>query len=210
MTAKIGAHVDAELVTQTGITNPFVVWWDLGRGRSLASSILAGSSWWGYSFYDWEFLPDWYVNLHLFAAGQELPPDPYLVHDIRITLNNHNAIRGNLISTIEFIEKFGAPTDPVERILYANNIRLKEVDSAYLDLRHEESLSIAKELVSELNRGIELALEIKDGALRWTYLIEWLVTMGTGMMVGFVLWTLMVRKRLYRETRVTRFVKLIT
>jgi hypothetical protein len=36
---------------------------------------------------------------------------------------------------------------------------------------------------------------------------EWLVISGTSMITGFVLWTLMVRRRLYREVQVTKLIE---
>jgi len=35
--------------------------------------------------------------------------------------------------------------------------------------------------------------------------IEWLAVTGTSMVCGFLLWLLMIRRRLYREVRTTRF-----
>jgi hypothetical protein len=50
------------------------------------------------------------------------------------------------------------------------------------------------------------AVDLKDRALLWVYLIEWLAVTGTCLAAGFVLWTLMVRRRLYKEIAVTKFV----
>jgi hypothetical protein len=49
------------------------------------------------------------------------------------------------------------------------------------------------------------ALVLKDRALFWIYVIEWLSVSGTFLLAGFVLWTLMVRRRLYRQVASTRF-----
>jgi hypothetical protein len=50
-----------------------------------------------------------------------------------------------------------------------------------------------------------VAEEVKNEALLWVYLTEWLSVSGTALIVGFVLWTLMVRRRLYREVETTTF-----
>jgi hypothetical protein len=50
----------------------------------------------------------------------------------------------------------------------------------------------------------EIARKAKDAALFWVYVIEWLVTAATPFISGFVLWTLMLRRRLYREVTATR------
>ena len=48
------------------------------------------------------------------------------------------------------------------------------------------------------------SVELKDRALFWIYVIEWLVVSGVSMLCGFLLYTLMVRRRMYREVSVTR------
>ncbi len=201
--AKAGAEVDAEIRTINGRTNPFVVWWDVGEGRSLGHSAISVSRWWD-TFYDWKFMPDWIVNIHLFSAGMDLPPDPYIVHDIRLELTIYHATGRSLLSTMDFIAKFGAPTESIEGIIYGTNLELKEVDRMYLDLDLEGSLGLVRELVSRLNGGVELAMKLKNQALYWTHLIEWLAVMGVALSSGSALWAIMVRRRFYREIRPTR------
>lgn len=48
-------------------------------------------------------------------------------------------------------------------------------------------------------------MKVKERALMWVYLIEWSVITGTFGVVGFATWTLMLRKRLYREVETTRY-----
>lgn len=38
----------------------------------------------------------------------------------------------------------------------------------------------------------------------WVYVTEWLVVSSTGMVCGFILWTVMVRRALYRAVQETR------
>ena len=45
---------------------------------------------------------------------------------------------------------------------------------------------------------------MKDRALMWIYIIEWFTVTATLFISGFLLWTLMVRRRLYGEVGVTR------
>ena len=49
------------------------------------------------------------------------------------------------------------------------------------------------------------AMLLKDRALMWIYLVEWLTVLGTLLLCGFLLWGLMVKRRLYREAGATRF-----
>ena len=49
-----------------------------------------------------------------------------------------------------------------------------------------------------------MAIQAKDNALFWIFVIEWFVVTGTSMVAGALLWSLMVRRRLYREVGETR------
>jgi hypothetical protein len=52
---------------------------------------------------------------------------------------------------------------------------------------------------------MEEAVNAKDRALLWVYIIEWLTVLGTSAIVGTILWSLMIRRRLYRQVATTRF-----
>ena len=55
-----------------------------------------------------------------------------------------------------------------------------------------------------MDRVEDEAVKAKNQALLWIYAIEWLVVTGTLMIGGFILWSLMVRRKLYREVDVSR------
>ncbi len=42
-------------------------------------------------------------------------------------------------------------------------------------------------------------MKLKDSSLFWICVLEWLVTTGILMLSGFVVWSLMVRRALYRD-----------
>ncbi len=48
------------------------------------------------------------------------------------------------------------------------------------------------------------AVRLKDQALFWVYVIEWLAVTSASMVAAFTLWTLMVRRGLYRSVATTR------
>ncbi len=53
------------------------------------------------------------------------------------------------------------------------------------------------------------AARLKERSLFWVwvYVIEWTVTSSALIISGFLVWTLMIRRRLYREARTTRMVR---
>jgi dolichyl-phosphate-mannose--protein O-mannosyl transferase len=48
------------------------------------------------------------------------------------------------------------------------------------------------------------AVKLKDEALFWVYISEWLVVTAAAMVAGVVVWSLMVRRRMYRAVGTTR------
>lgn len=53
----------------------------------------------------------------------------------------------------------------------------------------------------------ELAVKVKNEALFWVYVVEWLSVSGVSRVSGVVVWTLMVRRRMYREVKTTKLLK---
>jgi len=50
----------------------------------------------------------------------------------------------------------------------------------------------------------EAAMRLKDRALLWVYVTEWCAVSGTLLVSGLVVYSLLVRRKLYREVVVTR------
>jgi hypothetical protein len=146
-------------------------------------------------------------NTHLFVAAVDMPEDPVLVHEVRRTLYQYKMAKIGLISTIEFISRFGANTVPVEQMIAKADGSIVKLGEMYLDLKFEECHHLAEELIVDLYEAGDLAIALKNQALLWIYIAEWLAMTGTLMISGFVVWTLMIRRRLYREMGRTRLMK---
>lgn len=76
------ADILVDLVAEGGLRNPFLVWWDIGCGRTFAMT----ADWtpaMADAFIEWEFYQDYATNLMLFIADLPIPPDPLLVHQVR-------------------------------------------------------------------------------------------------------------------------------
>ncbi len=81
---------------------------------------------------------------------------------------------------------------------------IKEGEVLYLDWDFDAAAAKtieAMDLLGGLEGG---ASELKNRALFWIYLLEWLVLVGTYLVAGFFLWSIMVRRKLYREVGRTR------
>ena len=198
-----GSRVLAELIPDAGEVNPLLVWSDIGEGRTFAMTsdwTPAGAN----LFLNWEFYPDFAINMMLFISSVEIPPDPFMVHRIRMELEEYHMKRNFLISLIEFVSRFGANPSGVGVMLKAADDGLKEANALYVAYNFEGSMARMEELVGELDAATLEALRIKDQALLWIYIVEWTAVTGTSLFSGVVVWALMVRRRFYREVGATR------
>jgi uncharacterized membrane protein len=190
-------------VLSSGERHPLLVFWEVGAGSSYAMTAdwtPAG----GVNFLRWAHYGDYALNVALYATGGKIPKDPQVVYEARRLMEDYRSQRQTLNSVIEFVEKFGANMGPAERILAEAQAIRKRGDESYLDGEAGEAVSLMKEALAVLIEASEKAYEIKDEALIWVYLTEWLVVASTGMICGVLLWTIMIRRRLYREVGETR------
>ncbi|MBU7005012.1 MAG: hypothetical protein HXS50_05555 [Theionarchaea archaeon] len=138
------------------------------------------------------------------ATGRDLPQDAFRVHALRGLFRNFQLRKSLLVSMFEFAENFGANTMEI----YARLGEIEEgkmvADREYLQGEIDASFDSMSSLLVELQGLEEEALELKDRALVWVYLIEWFTVCGTMLICGVVLWSLMVKRAMYREVRATR------
>jgi hypothetical protein len=203
---KPGSTVLAEMSREIvwNRNKPVIVYWDTETGRSVAYV----HKWHGTpDFYRWRWGPDVLSHMIYFPARVEIPQDLELVHQIRSLFNTYHYKRSYLISTMDFADKFGANLAPVEMQLGELGDSKEEADRYYIIQELEASYSNMEDLLLEMDRLTNEVLSAKDRALFWIFLIEWLVVSGTSMITGVVLWALMIKRRLYREVKVTRLIE---
>jgi hypothetical protein len=155
-------------------------------------------------FWRWRYYFDVVVNVIYYTARVPIPEDLVLVHKIRNMIGDFFYGRVYAISTMEFADKFGANLRPLEIMLEELSDNKVAADRFYIDQDFESAGVVLQSVLVDLEEIIQAAIEAKDRALIWIFVIEWLVITGTSMIAGTVLWTLMVRRRLYREVGETR------
>ncbi len=186
-----------------GRDEPLLVYWEIGEGSGMAhtSDLTPG---WGDLFQMWMYYPDYVCNLIYLLARFQVPQDADLMHAVRTILQGYHQQRAFLIGLTEFVERFGANSAPIQQDLVLIQEMKKEADGLYVAQDYEGVLSKMDKLSLAVGQLEEDALRLKRRALVWVFVIEWLVVYGTLMVCGYVLWSLMVKRKLYREIRVTK------
>ncbi|MBU7004234.1 MAG: hypothetical protein HXS50_01610 [Theionarchaea archaeon] len=187
-----------------GYENPFYSTWKYQNGRTFAHT----GDWTpggGVVFLRWEYLPDFATNLMLYLSGRDIPEDLDLVHTVRSRFATLGYRRLIIDSLVDFVERFGANPKRVLDVIGEVDEARFEAQELYLELSFEEALDAVDNALGLMDQAEIVAEDVKNDALLWVYLTEWLSVSGTALIVGFLLWTLMVRRRLYREVKTTTF-----
>jgi uncharacterized membrane protein len=186
------------------VRGPLLLSWKLGEGIGLAHTPDLTYAWVGY-FGDWEYYGDYCINLIYHLAQQGIPQDITLVHAARTAMLNYAVEKTLLVEMAEFVGRFGANPRKIEEGI-ADVVEMKgEADAQYLDQNFVEVLSTLDEIRARVRQLGEEATRLKNAALLWVFMAEWLVVTATLMITGYVVWSLMIQRRLYRDIRPTRF-----
>ncbi len=208
VTLKSGAEQLAHVTPTPGRDDPLMITWTLGGGArvfALTSEIhrffWQGGEWGN----PWMYGIDLGCNLMIYLDNRPVPQDVALVHAARSKMSEVETRRSLLVALLDFCESFGASTRGVMSGFRDMDEAIARALPQYLELRFDEMLETYRLVDGMLAEAEEEAVRLKNRTLLWVYVIEWLAVTGTAMFCGFVLWSLMVRRRLYREVQTTMF-----
>jgi len=172
-----------------GLTEAFVFDWGGGSVRE---------------FHRWTYGSIAVSNLIYWVARVAIPEDMSLHVSLRSKITKYISMRDFALSVIEFAEKFNAEVSQASNALSQADEERDQVISRYVKGEYEASLTLLDDALENLEEVSRLAIEAKDRALFWVYVIEWFTVAGTGLICGTVVWTLMVRRAMYRDAGLTR------
>ncbi len=200
---KEGSQTLAHVEGSSYGNDPAMVTWDLQNGARVFA--YTGEIY----FFNrmnpvWTYYIDFGSNLMIYLDNRPVPQDIDLVHALRFKMSEIAIRKSLLLSLLEFCDRFGANTGKFVEAMDEIDQVILDARPQYFELRFEEALESYRN-AGEMLADLEIkALELKDKALFWIYVIEWLAVTGTAMVCGLVLWSVMVRRKLYREVRMTR------
>jgi hypothetical protein len=186
---------------------PFLVAWQYEEGITMTLGDYYGATFW--SSYrgtasDNIYALDILMNMILYGTKREVPTEVEVFHRVRSTFLEFRNRMSMLLSLKGFVERFGANTKQIEDAMGGLEAMAKEASDHYLALDFEACEETMNMAFGQFSDAEEVAMKLKDSALFWVYVIEWLVTTSALLVSSFALWSLMVRRRLYRVVRTTR------
>ncbi len=201
---KEGGNLIAEVVH--GDTRwPYIFDWEYGKGFIVGETQVVHSlDTLNLMISYWDYFPDFVTYLAYHGAGREIPENVIMVKRIRNQIQRHFAERSMIISVFDFAEKFGADVsqayEDIEKIDTAHEL----AEGLFIEKEYQATSDALDEIQNMWEQVAGKATGLKDRALFWVYVVEYLVVTGTAMVSGVVLWSVMIRRRLYRRMVTTR------
>jgi len=183
---------------------PFLVVWDYGSGRAMTCGgfIKYKETWLGP---DNPYAADIVMNLVYYSTRRNLIEDVYLFHQLKSTFQEFTDRMNMLVALKDFIDRFSANTQKVQGVILELQVMRDEAGEEYAAQEFSEVQNTMNSAFRKFDEAEGIAKRQKDAALFWIYFIEWLVTSATFLVSSFTLWSLLVKRRLYRQVKTTKF-----
>ena len=110
-----------------------------------------------------------------------------------------------IASLVDFVESFGANPRRILLVVQQCDDAQRNASDLYLRQEFNRAWSELESALDLMNRAEEVAERVKNDALLWVYVSEWLALTATSLVCGVLVWALMIRRRLYREVGMTSF-----
>jgi hypothetical protein len=185
---------------------PFIVAWDYDKGRTLLVAQFFNHPWFHTPNQGGEnaYAPDVLVNLLLNALGRTVFQEIIILHEVRMRIQEYHQKYAIVLSTLDFVERFGANTNSIRSDLAETVHMHNRALTQYLDLDVTGAMNSLENAIGKVNLLIVGSMDLKDRALLWIYIIEWFFVTGTLMTSGSILYMVMIRRRLFRDISQTR------
>lgn len=209
MEPKQGSTVWADMRPQDV---PWLTSWKVGSdgGVQWVFADKSDVDWWGLSLGSRGNNPyaiDLVANLLLHSLERPLIGDILARREARSLLSTFQARKLLILTMLEWAERFGADiTSLADRLTEVEGGTQDAVES-FLERDYDSTISFMDSLSSTVSEIGQLASDLKDQALFWVYLVEWLAVTSVSILSASILWALMVRRKMYhaaRQTRLTR------
>ncbi len=147
---------------------------------------------------------DLMTNLVLYSLNRPLISDIQLRRNARARLSSFRSEVIGILSMLEFADKFGANTIPLSKRIAELESDVQDARDRYLEQDYANSISLTEAASQTLAKIGTDAVRLKDQALFWVFVSEWLTVTAASLFGGAVVWTLMIRRKMYRAVKVTR------
>jgi hypothetical protein len=183
-----------------GKKTPFLVTGSYGRGATLQLA----TGWHILPNNNYPYLPDFIYNQLYFVADVPPPEDIALARHARDLFIRVRTRKLITISSIEFADKFGANLIKVEEDLGNLETYYDQAEDFYLEGDLASAATTLEEILENFPRIEAEVARLKNEALIWIHITEWLAVVSTSLICGTMVWVLMIRRKVFKEVSITR------
>jgi hypothetical protein len=192
---------------------PYMITWDYAEGRGMTIGDALQLTFWsdyasiknpGYETTQNPYGLDILMNMVLYLTDGNLPSDVLVVHNMRAQFIEYRIKMSLLASLADFAEKFGADGSRMGKLMSPISDKYRQAKESYLGQDFETAGDLMNSIFEEISEAENQVVKMKDEVLLWVYVVEWLTVTSTLMISGFIIWTVMVRRRLYRQVGTTQ------
>lgn len=153
----------------------------------------------------YEYLPDYIFNHVSFIGGIPIPDDFNLVHVTRTSFVTYADRKKGTLAVIDFVERFGTDSTKIAHRIESMDDQHEFAKQLYIQGEYQAASDLLFDLLDVFTDLETELLNAKNHAFFWIYLAEWTTILSVGVLCGVTLWTLMVRRKLYREAPTTKY-----
>lgn len=189
---------------------PWLVSWKPGGADPGETWVLAdelNNAWWATALAARNKNPyaiDLVLNMVLYSVNRPLISDIQARREARHVLYEYRTQKLLVLSMMEWADMFGANTLPITASLADLDDNHQEAVASFLEQDYSGVIGKMDANSAGIIALTREALRLKDDALFWVYVIEWMVVTATAMVSGVIVWGLMVRRILYRRASTTK------
>ncbi len=194
---------------------PWLVSWKPGGGKPGVQWALVQLNHWPGTGGDWwseennPYALDIATNMVLYSLDRPLISDILARREARRLFTSLQSQKSLILSMMDWAETFGANIVPLSKRLMDLERGMEGAIGDYIEQDYLATVSFLQSMSPTASEIAKDAVRLKDTALFWIYVIEWSVALATTVTAGLVIWTLMVRRRLYKEVPGTRLTRLV-
>ncbi len=183
---------------------PWQISWEYGdrKARTWCTAEDVDDPWWNVMTNPYGI--DVFLNIVLYVDKRNLPDDIPMVHLLRHQFKEYRTRRGLIYGILDFADKFGANPSKIDAEMVEVDVVRDEAFDSYANQEFAEAEALMTTALARLGEIEKEAMRLKDRALFWIYLVEWLSVTGVSIVAGSVIWALMIRRTLYKEVVTTR------
>ncbi len=171
-------------------------WWGIGgsQGRTGTFGVLGSNP----------YAIDMSTNLILHSLDLPLISDIHARREARHLLSAFNEEKILILHMMDWADGFGANTVPLTERLSVVEDEAEAATEYYLVQDYPTVISQMEGISSKVSGITRDAVRLKNEAMFWVFVVEWLVVTSTGIVSGLVVWMLMGRRRIYKAVETTR------